>query len=246
MRRLFFVVLALTVGTSAVRAQTDTEPSLYRVTLVRAAPGHLIDLIDLYKAQMPVYEASGDEPPFWMRHSQGDQWDLLLLLPMDSYEAYYHADRIAARAAQAPSWAEFEEQFHTLVAWQEDLFVYGPDLDTVRASFDGAGFFHVEMFEALPGRHADLLEQRRMENTYLRGIDRPENLIFVKSQGSSVDAFTLGFYRDLKHFAESADIPLEDEDRAAKAAGFESVYTISPYLRSLIREHHDTLAVAIR
>ncbi|MFQ5571000.1 MAG: hypothetical protein ACE5G0_15075, partial [Rhodothermales bacterium] len=58
--------------------------------------------------------------------------------------------------------------------------------------------------------------------------------------------FTLGFYRDIKHFAESADIPLEQEEAAARAAGFDSVYAISPYLRSLIQRHHDTLAVAVR
>jgi hypothetical protein len=36
------------------------------------------------------------------------------------------------------------------------------------------------------------------------------------------------------------------EDAAAKKAGFESVNTIGSYLRSLLLEHHDTLAGAIR
>lgn len=45
-------------------------------------------------------------------------------------------------------------------------------------------------------------------------------------------------WHDIKHFAESTDIPLEAEDAAAKAAGFESVYTISPYLRLLIQMHY--------
>ena len=52
--------------------------------------------------------------------------------------------------------------------------------------------------------------------------------------------------RRLNLTAESADIPLEDEERAAKAAGFEGVSAISPYLRSLILQHHDTLAGAVR
>ena len=246
MRRLLLGLIALAAVHGTAQAQSEEFPTLYKVTLVRAAPGHLIDLIDLYKAQQPVYAASGDVAPFWMRHSQGDQWDLMLLFPMESYAAYYDADRLAQREGQAEAWNAFGERFRELVAWQEDLFVYGPALPTVQTAFEGAGFFHVEMFEALPGHHEELIEQRRMENVYLRQLDRPENLIFAKSQGASVDAFTLGFYRDLKHFAESVDIPLDEEDAAARAAGFESVYTISPYLRSLIREHHDTLAVAIR
>ena len=102
------------------------------------------------------------------------------------------------------------------------------------------------MFQTLPGMHAKLYEQRVMENTYYDVLGRPGNLIFVRDQGAAWDVFTIGFYRDLKHFAESADIPLEEEDRAAKTAGFESVSAISPYLRSLILQHHDTLARAIR
>ena len=246
MRRLLLGLVALLLAHGTVQAQMEEFPSLYKVTLVRAAPGHLLDLIELYKAQQSVYAASGDVAPFWMRHSQGDQWDLMLLFPIESYAAYYHPDRLAQREGQAEAWHAFDERFRELVAWQSDLFVYGPPLPVVQAGFEDAGFFHIEMFEALPGHHEELIEQRRMENAYLRQLNRPENLIFVKSQGASVDVFTLGFYRDIQHFAESAAIPLDEEDAAARTAGFESVYAISPYLRSLIREHHDTLAVAIR
>ncbi len=224
-------------------AQTLELPYLYKVTTVRAAPGELLNLIDLYKRQMEVIADSERHRPFWMRHSQGDHWDLMLLFPMESYEAFHSPDRTDARVVQRD---DFQHQFNDIVAFQEDLFAYGPPLEVVQEAFDEAGLFHVEMFEALPGRHDELYEQRKMENVYLQHINRPQNLIFVKSDGASVDVFTLGFYRDIKHFAESADIPLDEEDAAAKAAGFESVYTISPYLRSLIREHHDTIAVAIR
>ena len=116
----------------------------------------------------------------------------------------------------------------------------------MQQAFETTAFYHVEMFQALPGMHATLYEQRAMENAYYDVLGRPGNLIFVRDQGASWDVFTIGFYRDLKHFAESADIPLEQEERAAKAAGFESVSAISPYLRSLILQHHDTLAGAIR
>ena len=84
-----------------------------------------------------------------------------------------------------------------------------------------------------------------MENHYLRELGRPENLIFTREAGGPWDSFTLGFYRDLKHYAESADIPAADEDRAAKTAGFEGADRIGSYLRRLILYHRDTLCVAI-
>ncbi len=102
------------------------------------------------------------------------------------------------------------------------------------------------MFRALPGMQAKLKRQREMENDYLRHLQRPANLVFVHNQGASWDLFTVGFYRNLKHYAESADIPEEKENAAAKQAGFESASAIGPYLRTLISSHHDTLAVPVR
>lgn len=242
-------VLTFMLGLVPLLPTSPEPPSdltyLYKVTLVRATPGHFLDLMALHKEHLATIEASGDTAPFWMRHSQGDQWDLMFVFPMESYAAYYHPDRIAQREAVSSQQAAFEKEWLRLVAWQEDLFVRGPDLDVVQARFEGASFFHVEMFKSLPGKQDELYKQREMENAYLEVLDRPQNLIFVRDQGGAIDNFTLGFYRNIKHFAESADISLEDEERAARAAGFDGVSAISPYLRSLIAWHHDTLAVAI-
>ncbi|HSM79707.1 MAG TPA: hypothetical protein VLT57_18845, partial [Bryobacteraceae bacterium] len=65
-------------------------------------------------------------------------------------------------------------------------------------------------------------------------------------QGAAWDIFTIGVFHDLKHFAASADVPAQDQEAAAKAAGFEAPSQIGPYLRRFIREHHDTLAVAVK
>lgn len=219
---------------------------LYRVTTVRAAPGRLMDLIALFKAHEADYEARGDAPPFWMRHSQGDQWDLILMYPMESYAAYYGPERLVRRADHADVQRAFEDQLTQLVAWREDLYAFGPALADVAARFDGMGYFHVEMFKALPGKQDALIRQRKMENRYYDALSHPPNLIFVRESGSPVDVFTVGFYRDLQHFAAGADVPFETEDRAARDAGFDGVNQISPYLRSLIAWHHDTLAVRIR
>jgi hypothetical protein len=226
-------------------AKAPLAPSyLYDARLVQAAPGRLLDLIDLYKARMASLQTGGDEPPLWMRHSQGDRWDLMLLFPMGSYAEYYRPDRIDRRAKAETQ--EFRDRLASDIYWQEDVFVYGPGLEDLRKAFAGAGFFHVEMFQALPGRGPDLYKEREMENGYLKTLREPDNFIFVRDQGAAWDMFTIGCYRNLKHCAESSDVPQREQEAAAKAAGFEDAGHIGPYLRTLISAHHDTLAVAIR
>ena len=78
-------------------ASAADAPYLYKVTLVQAAPGKLLELIDLYKTQSAHLQQAGDEAPLWMRHSQGDHWDLMILFPLNSYSDYYQAERIAKR-----------------------------------------------------------------------------------------------------------------------------------------------------
>ena len=91
-----------------------------------------------------------------------------------------------------------------------------------------------------------MVKERLRENVYLKTLKRPENLVFVRDQGAGWDLFTLGFYRDLKHYAESADIPEKDQEAAARAAGFEGASRIGTYLRTLICEHDGTLAGAVK
>ena len=180
---------------------------LYRATLVQAAPGRLLELINLEKALHASLAESGDEAPLWMRHSQGDKWDLLLLYPMRSWAEYDGADRIARREKWRQASQAALGKVRDAIAWQEDVFVFGPPLSEVRAQMAGAGFFHVEMFVSLPGRQADLLRQREMENAYDKSLGLPQNLIFTRDRGAAWDLFTIGCFRDLKHYAASADIP---------------------------------------
>ncbi|NIN72021.1 MAG: hypothetical protein GTO46_08915 [Gemmatimonadetes bacterium] len=222
---------------------------LYRTLLVRAAPGKLLELIDLYKERMSVYEAGG-ERPYWMRHTQGDQWDLLLLFPMGSFADYYAPEQIERRERAAEtagqSEAGFQSQLAARIAWREEVYVHGPALEVVDSAFSGAGYFHIEAFVALPGKREALLEERRMENAYLAGIGRPLNLIFTRVAGAAWDLYTIGFYRDIKHFAASADVPDQLAETSARAAGFDGADRIGTYMRTLIQWHRDTLATAVR
>jgi hypothetical protein len=242
MTRITLLLCALFLGFFTVPAQA-AEPYLYKVTLVQAAPGKLLELIDLYKARATALQTAGDEAPLWMRHSQGDHWDLMVLWPMASYTEYYRPERAGKRKQAEQLQAE---KFKEDIAWQEDLFAYGPPLADLRKAFGNGAYFHVEMFVALPGKFADLYKEREMENAYAKAIREPENFIFVRDQGAAWDIFTIGVFRDLKHYGESADVPAKDQEAAAKAAGFDAPSQIGPYLRRFIREHHDTLAVAVK
>jgi hypothetical protein len=239
------VFLLLLCSIFAGEARAAESPYLYKVTLVQAAPGRLLELIDLYKSRAAELKQAGDETPLWMRHSQGDHWDLMVLFPLGSYSEYYQPERIGKRQ-KAEQAGKFDDKFKELIAWQEDLFAYGPPLADLRKAFAAGAFFHVEMFVALPGKFADLYKEREMENAYSKALKEPENFIFVRDQGAAWDIFTIGVFRDLKHYAESADALPKEQEAAARAAGFDAPSQIGPYLRRFIREHHDTLAVAIK
>jgi hypothetical protein len=234
----------------AAGPQSSGPTFLYKTTFVRAAPGKLLDLIALYKGRMAVEDASGDAPPFWWRHTQGDQWDLMVLYPMGSYTEYYSKARLARRerAASAPglSAKEFAQKLNACISWREDVFVMGPPLETVKKAFQGTAYYHIEIFISLPGKQEALFREREMENTYAVGNGRPENMIFVKDQGAAWDLFTLGCYHDLQHWAESSPLPKDKRDAIARQAGFADADAIGPYMRTLIDMHRDTMGVAIK
>ena len=248
-----FVALAalLSMAASQAGGQPPAKPGyLYKTTFVRAAPGKLLDLVALYKSRRAVDDASGDEAPFWWRHTQGDQWDLMLLSPMGSYAEYYAKNKIARRkkAAEASglSQEEFAQKLDACSSWREDIFVMGPPLEFVKKAFEGTAYYHIEIFVSLPGKQEELFKEREMENIYAVETGRPYNMIFVRDQGAVWDLFTLGCYRDIKHWAGTGDLSKEKREAAARKAGFNSPDEIGPYMRTLIDMHRDTMGVAIK
>ena len=213
--------------TSSSAAERGAVP--YRMSLMRAAPGRQADLVKTIAAKAAA--APAGERPLVLKHSQGDQWDLLVLTPMPQ-------GAMKTGQADASASADF-------VAWQEDEIVRGPDLSTIDG-FLGAGLYHVEMFHALAGKTGALVHEREMENSYLKAVGRPANAIFTRDWGASWDSFTIGAYRNWKHYAERDDITKERALAAARSAGFENDDSIGPYLRSLILDHHDTLTTPVR
>ncbi|MEP7381832.1 MAG: hypothetical protein ABI910_09115 [Gemmatimonadota bacterium] len=245
MRSSLVLVAALALATPHHAAA-----QLYRATMIQAAPGRLVELIDAVKGRLPAYAAAGEATPYLLRHSQGDHWDLFLLEPLGaSLQAYFGAERVARRRdAGGGEGGElaWERRLQELSAWREDQIVSGPAPERLRLAMSGSGFAHLEMFVALAGKHDALLKERAMENVFATAIGRPENLIFTRVSGAAWDSFTIGNYRDMVHYATSAVVPAEREETAARAAGFASRADIGPYLRGLINSHHDNLLSVVR
>lgn len=241
--------LCVVSGAVAVPAQITVD-TVYRTVLLRAAPGSLDALLELYVNRRPVYQQAGVEQPVLMRHSQGDQWDLMALFPIGSMSDYFGEDRASRldQAGHAAGLSEeaFQDSVRNLVAFREEVFVAGPSVNVLREQAEGAGLYHIEMFVAVAGRYDDLVEQRQMENAYYHATNRDGNLIFLRLAGARWDVITVGFYDDMQQFAAEPDVAREVLDQAAVDAGFESRSTIGTYLRELIHHHNDTLAVPVR
>ena len=222
------IALCLTLSLyllAPARASELEGDQLYRVTTARAAPGSISELLEEIASLR-----ESNPSPLVMRHSQGDQWDLLIIEAIKPSEAMN---------------AGFLANLDALMAFEEDHFAYGPSWDAVNTAYNENGFFHIEMFEAVAGKADDLLEQRRMENAYLRATGLKPNMIFRRAAGSDVDAFTIGFHKDIEAFAAPSDVSDADSETAAVEAGFRARSDISFDLRSLISGHHDTLAVKV-
>lgn len=247
-RVIVLLFLAILVATPAQAAQQLEGEYLYRVTTVRADAGHLADLLGCM-AEMKVssyFENAGEPPPLVMRHSQGDQWDLLIISPMDSWTKYHSSEAADRRKKAQDKFVGEISACHAYLAFTEDHFAQGPPLSEIKAAYAGNDFFHIEMFQAEAGKAEELLQQRRMENVYLAATGQTPNMIFRRAAGSDVDVFTIGFHKSLEAFAAPAAVTDAEKEAAAKAAGFENLADISFYLRSLISGHHDTLAVKVK
>ncbi|MDH3222101.1 MAG: hypothetical protein OEO23_00185 [Gemmatimonadota bacterium] len=241
------VLFALLASATPADGQTEGE-YLYNVTMLRAAPGHFTELIQALREAEAIHREAGDRVPFRVRHSQGDQWDFMLIRPMGSLGAYAEASRMARREAawNSPAGTALSERLEAFTAYEEEWFARSVPVEELGRRFEGSGLFHIEMFAGLPGKRGELLEQRRMENRYYRHLGRQENVLFVREAGPNWDAMTIGFYPSLQDYA-AAGVRYSEEQQndAALAAGFDGVSDISPYLRSLLSYHHDTLAVPV-
>lgn len=202
--------------------------NMYKVIVTRAAPGDLESLIEVVKSDLKSFNSKSNTDAYLLRHSQGDQWDLMIVAPVLDYSQVfdkpYGSDELK------------------IVARQEEAFIMGPTHEVFDSYFSDNNFFHIEMFISLPGFQNELKKEREMENTYLEETSRKPNLIFTKLTGFEFDILTIGAYKSIIEYAEGGNQPDKVQEKAAIKSGFKSAADIGFYLRSLISEHHDTLA----
>jgi hypothetical protein len=197
----------------------------YQISLLRAAPGEMPELIESVKQRKTQLNGN----MLIMRHSQGDHWDLMLLMPLAE-----------GQFPQQHSYQSYVDFQHDFTATSDAQW------SAIQKSSIEADLFHIEMFQAAHGLYDELLQQRVMENNYLLATERNANLIFETSFGSDVDVFTLGIYSDLLSFATTPDLAPERFEKAATDAGFKARSDIGFYLREFLVGHQDTLATQIK
>ena len=237
------VFVFLCIAPQQIFAQTEGD-YLYNVTLLRAAPGHFNDLMSSLEESFELDSQAGDHAPFWIRHSQGDHWDFMLIYPVESHADYHMPARVDRRGEiwMSSHGRRVTQELERFTSYTEEWFAHSVDLVEMKSRFDGMGMYHIEMFAGLPGRRAELLEQRRMENRYYEHLNRQQNIIFVRDSGSNWDSMTIGFHESLESFAAAGNkYSTEEQNEAARAAGFDDVNQLSPYLRSLLSYHNDTI-----
>jgi hypothetical protein len=244
-RNIVGAVLLVSCGTDLQAQPTPppARPELYRFVMIQAAPGKLPELLDLYRQRVPVIVAGGDEQPIFIRHSQGDRWDLLAIFPSGSFTEYYSRERIAKREAAASAAGLSGAAFLTRMrpdAWHEDVFVDGPPLGCAGTEGQDAGTGD----DADAGEARRLVTERQMEACSTSGAGAGM-LIFTHEQGAAWDVITLDAWRDWRQYGELQMVPAEVSDAAAKKAGFASADAVGVYMRSLISTHHDSLGASV-
>lgn len=247
------LALALTTAVGSVGAEAQTpvppRPELYKFVSIQAAPGKLPDLLALYRQRWPVMTANGDETPIFVRHSQGDRWDLLVIYPVGSFTAFYSAERMARREAAGKASgvtnARFQEQLYELIAWHEDVFAWGPPLAELRAYVAGTTVAHLEMMQARAGQHEALTRQRHRESDFNVHRGRPRMLVFTHQEGAAWDVITLDAWKDWRQYGEAQMVSADVSEAAAKKAGFVNADAVGVAMRSLINTHHDTLGTFV-
>ena len=244
--RIGFFVIVLAIFSFTV-LNVAAQGQLYRVKLIRAAPGDLLEVIEEIKSDIGNHADFGIQKPYLMRHSQGDQWDLLFIYPIKSLSKHFSKSAINKRKKSKTLGKKYGDSFFRKISTHQEAVFTGPTKKQFSKWFEEFSYYHVEIFTALAGKQKELLKQRKMENVYLKELKRRPNFIFTKVTGGQWDIFTIGFYKNLKDYASSGDHnTAKDREDAAKKAGFESTSTIGSYLREFLLEHHDTLAGAVR
>jgi len=204
------LLLAAVVLSKPVLA-TPPDVDVVRVSLLRAAPGHLEPLLK------EISEQKVDQ--LVLRHSQGDHWDVMVVGRYGDKWQEKHSAKLAPYSWWLQTPVDYDLTFSAICnASYLSLFLPKESMDSPdtpayaehRLAFtEETNLFHIEMFMAAGGKLHALRKQREMENDYLTKTERRANTICWVDSGSDIDVFTIGFYRNMAHFAEEPNLPDE-------------------------------------
>ena len=227
--RPLVIAFALAAAAFPGRGEAQTEGNaLYRVLLLRAAPGAFEAGMEALRESFTLIEEAGDTAPFWLRHSQGDQWDFMLIVPLGDFAEYYAAGGVVFGAGPGPR-----------------------ETPGGRVRLSGGV---ARTLDSPRGDGPALRGDRALSRRDVRGTSRParrargaaahgEPLLRAPRPSAERDLREGGRFELQAFAAAGARFSTGEQDDAARAAGFDGVDDISPYLRSLLAYHHDTLAV---
>ena len=241
MLRTLIAAMALILSSLAT-AQAHDETGLYRVTMLRAAPGQWYELKAVLEGQGEAGkpDAEGRVVPYRIRHSQGDQWDFMLIQPLSGWDRYFSRENMRLEAA-------FREAIGKHADYELDWFVSGPSHADASALFAGAGLFHLEIYQARAGMKGALADSRIRENAIFADLGTSQNSIWLGQFGADHDVMTIGFYKDwaayVEHNATGSD---EEWETLSRAHGYGGAGDLSPQLRSFLTGHADTFAVPMK
>ena len=126
MKKIFSILILLIVPFAGL------TQDLFRTTMVRAAPGKLLELIDVVKKKA----SDSKQDLYLLRHSQGDHWDLMLIELTDEYN---ESGLLSTKGNRGI----LDDPMDHLISWKEEMYVTGPSHRNFRREFDDAGFFHI-------------------------------------------------------------------------------------------------------
>ena len=135
--KYLIAVFLFALAINGTYAQTN-----YKVSVFRAAPGELLELIEEIKNRSKQYEKQFGNAPTSIRHSQGDHWDIMVIETIDQ------ASNQNRNNVFTP---DFGDPFYGLTASHESFRAYSEHPELIERMLAEADYFHVEMFVSLPG-----------------------------------------------------------------------------------------------
>ncbi|NNC48312.1 MAG: hypothetical protein HKO13_07770 [Sphingomonas sp.] len=225
---------------AAAQPQPHEPTDPYRITMLRAAPGQWVAMrakIEALGEQGSIGE-DGCTIPFRIRHSQGDQWDFMLLQPYDSFQAYFAND------CDDPAWRRAIAEH---ADFESDWFANGPSHGLMQSTAAETGLFHLEMFKARAGMKDVLLDSRIRENAIFADIGMRQNFIWAGNLGSDYDVMTIGMHTTWATYAEHNAAGTDVEWATySRRHGYDGGSDLAPQLRSFLTSHNDGFAVPMQ